>query len=76
MSGRKDGKTLPHRVLPATAKGLTSAIAVDWHLKIRDIEYDAGLTRNYCITVSMQKIHSILKHIQQICGSHVLNGHA
>ena len=41
-----------HRVLSATARGLTSAIAADRHLKDKDIEYDAGLTKNYSITVS------------------------
>ena len=40
------------------------------------IEYDAGLTKNYCITVSMQKINSIHKLIQQVLGSHELNDHA
>ena len=46
MSGGKDGQTLFHRFLPATARGLP-----------RD------LTKNYCITVSMQKISSIQKLI-------------
>ena len=68
MSGEKDGLT--------TTKGLTSTIAVDWHLKVKDIEYDAGLTKNYCITVNMQKISLIYKHIQQILESHVLSEHA
>ena len=53
----QDGKT--ERLLPATARGLPSITAVDWHLKVKDIEYDDGLTKNYCITVSMQKINSI-----------------
>ena len=65
--------TLFHRVFPG---GLTSTIAVDWHLKVKDIEYDIGLTKNYCVTVSMQKISSIHKLIQQILGSHVLNRQA
>ena len=56
--GRKDRDTLFHRTLPATAGGPTSTTAVDWHLKIKDI-----LTKNYCITVSMQKISSIHKLI-------------
>ena len=46
-------------------QGLTSKTAVDWHLK----------AKNYCITVSMQKISSIHKLIQQILGSHELNDH-
>ena len=75
MSGGKDGQTLFHRILPATATGLTSKTAVNWHLKVKDIEYNVGLTKNYCITVSMQKISSIHKLIQQILGSHVIDGH-
>ena len=43
--------------LPTTARGLLiSTTALDWHLKVKDIEHDAGLTKNYCLTVSMQKI--------------------
>ena len=75
MSGGKDGQTLFHRILPATAMGLTSKTAVNWHLKVKDIEYNVGLTKSYWITVSMQKISSIHKLIQQILGSHELNGH-
>ena len=75
MSGSKDGKTLFHGILPATARGLASKTAVNWHLKIKDIEYNVGLTKCYCITVSMQKISSIHKLIQQILGSHELNDH-
>ena len=74
MSGGKDGKTLFVRILPATTRGLTSKTAVNWHLKVKDIKYNVGLTQNYCITVSMQKISSIHKLIQQILGSHELNG--
>ena len=46
---------------------LTSTTAVDWHLKV-------GLTKN-CVVVSMQKISSIHKFIQQNLGSHELNSH-
>ena len=63
-------------ILPATARGLASKTAVNWHLKVKDIEYNVGLTKNYCITVSMQKISSIHKLIQQILGFHELNDHA
>ena len=66
MSGGKDRQTLLHWILPATARGLTSTTPIDWHLKVK----------NYCITVSMQKISSIHKLIQQILGSHELNDHA
>ena len=74
QTGGKDRQTLFHRVLLATTRSLTSTIAVNWHLKVKNIEYDIGLTKNCCITVSMQKISSIQKLIQQILGSHVLNG--
>ena len=53
MPGDKDGQTLFYRILPATAMGLTSKTAVNWHLKVKDIEYNVGLTKSYCITVSM-----------------------
>ena len=76
MSGGKDGQALFHRIIPATTMGLTSKTAVNWHLKVKDIEYNVGLTTNYCAIVSMQKISSIHKLIQQILGSHELNGHA
>ena len=36
--------------------GPTSTTVVDWHLKIKVTEYDVGLTKNYSLTVSMQKI--------------------
>ena len=66
MSGGKDEQTLFHRILPATARGLTSTTAVDWHFKVKDMEYDVSLTKNYCITIH--------KLIQQIFGSPKLNG--
>ena len=47
--------------------------SADWHLKVKDKEeYDICPTKNYCITVSMQKINSIHTLIQQILGSHEL----
>ena len=76
MPGGKDGQTLFHRILPATAREITSTTAVEWHLKVKDKKCDVGLTKNYYITVSMQKISSIHKLIQQILGSHELNEHA
>ena len=76
MSGGKDGQTLFHRILPATTIGLTSKTAVKWYLKVKDIEHNVGLTKSYCITVNMQKISLFHKLIQQILGSHELNGHA
>ena len=74
MSGGKDGEILFHWILPATTRGLSNKTAVNWHLKVKDIEYNVGLTKNYCIIVTMQKISSIHK-LNQILGSHELNGH-
>ena len=73
MSGGKDEQTLIHWILPATARGLTSANAVDWNLKAKNKMCNVALIKNYCITVSMQKVSSIHKLIQQILGSHELN---
>ena len=73
ISGGKDGQTLFHGILPATARGLASKTAINWHLKVKNIEYNVGLTNNYYITVSMQKASSIHKLIQEILGSHELN---
>ena len=73
MSGGKDEQTLIHWILPATARGLTSANAVDWNLKAKNKTCNVALIKNYCITVSMQKVSSIHKLIQQILGSHELN---
>ena len=50
----------------ATAGGSTSTTAVDWHLKVKDIEYNVGLIKYYCNTVSMQKISSIHELILKI----------
>ena len=36
MSGGKDRQTLFHRILPATARELTSTTAVDWDLNVKD----------------------------------------
>ena len=38
MSGGKDGQSLFHRILPTTAIGLTGKNAVNWHLKVKDID--------------------------------------
>ena len=53
MSGGKDRQNLFHKTLPATAIGLTGKNAVNWHLKVKDIEYNVDLTKSYCITVRM-----------------------
>ena len=66
MSGGKDRQNLFHKTLPATAIGFTGKNAVNWHLKVKDIEYNVDLTKSYCITVRMQKISFIHNLIQQI----------
>ena len=65
MSGGKDGQILFHRILPATARGLTSKTAVNWHSKVK----------RYRVQCWSYQIRSIHKLIQQILGSHELNGH-
>ena len=45
MSGGKDGRTLFHRILPTTARVLTSATAVDWHLKVKNKKCNVGLIK-------------------------------
>ena len=37
-AGRKNEQILFHRTLQATARGLKSETATEWHLKIKDIE--------------------------------------
>ena len=73
MPGSKDGQTLFHGILPATARGLAKKTAINWHLKVKNIEYNVGLTNNQYITVSMQKASSINKLIQEILGSYELS---
>ena len=69
------GQTLFHKILAAIAGGLTSTTAVEWNLRLKDIEYNVCLTKKYCITVSMQKINSINTLNKQVIGSHEVNGH-
>ena len=73
MSGGKDGQTLFYKILPATAMGLTSKTTVHWHLKVKDIEYNVGLPRAIASHSACKKSAQL---IQQISGSHELNGHA
>ena len=75
MSGGKDRQTLFYGILAATARDLASKTVINWHLKVKDTDYNIGLTKHYCITISMQNISSIHKLIQQILGSHELNDH-
>ena len=56
----------------------TSTAARDWHLKVKDTESDAGITKYYCLTVNMLKISSVHKltlKVQQILEFHELNGY-
>ena len=53
IAGWKDGQTLFHRTLLATARGPANTASVDCHLKVKDVEYNVDLTKNYCLTVSM-----------------------
>ena len=39
ISGGKDAQILFHGILPATARGLASKTAVNWHLKAKDKKY-------------------------------------
>ena len=73
MSGGKDGQTLFFGIFPATTRGLTSKTAINWHLKVKGIEYNVGLNKNYCISQHAKKYSSIHKLLQQILGSHELN---
>ena len=64
--GQEDGQTLFYWTLLATATDPTSTTAVEWHLQVKDTEYDVRLIENYCITISMQKaahfINSFLRY--------------
>ena len=45
---RREGWTDPiHRILLATARGLASITAVDWHLKVKNKKCHVGLIKNY-----------------------------
>ena len=68
MAGGKDGQALFHRILLATATGLTTTTVVEWQYRVQYLEYNISLTKNYCIIVSIQKISSIYILIQQISG--------
>ena len=57
---RQDGQTLFHRTLSATASDLISKTEINWHLKVKYIEYKVGLNQKLLITVqsACKKIHS------------------
>ena len=73
-AGRKDGQILPYRTLPATTGDPTGTNVVDWHLKVKDIEYNVSLTKNCCIThhslqaKKLSSIHKLIFKIHQILG--------
>ena len=61
---RRQGLTDPISWDPSSyCLGLASKTALNWHLIVKDMEYNVDLTKNYCITVTMQKISSIHKLI-------------
>ena len=64
-SKMEGGQTLFHRTLLATARKNRRfqqiKLQVDWHLKVKDIEYNVDKNKTYCLTVSMQEIISIHK---------------
>ena len=71
--GRTEGQTLFNKTLPATPGDPITTTAVDWHLKVKDIEYNVGLPKTYCVTISMQKNQfnsALILKTQQILGSH------
>ena len=71
IEGQKDGQALFYSTLSATISGPASTTAAEWHLQVKDTEYDIGLTKNYCITSSIKKtrsIHKLILKIQQILG--------
>ena len=62
---QKDGQILFHKTLLATISGPTSTTPIDCHLKVKDIEYNVGPTKNDCITAcrkSAQFITSFLRY--------------
>ena len=78
MSGGKDGQILFHRIRPATTMGLTSKIAAfkSQRYRVLLLVLPNLLHHNQFISIDfISKISSIHKLIQQILGSHELNGH-
>ena len=60
---REEWTVLFHRILPPTAKDLTST-TVNWYLKVKDKKCDVDLSKNYGIPISMQKTSPIHKLTQ------------
>ena len=74
-AAQKGRQTQCQRIYPVTDGGLTSITSVEWHLKVKDLDYNIDLIKNYCIKVNMQKIssiHTLIHKIQQIFGSREL----
>ena len=71
---RKQLKTLSLSADKVLTKTSTTAMEPH-HLKVKDTKWEISLTKNYCISINMQKISPILKFfgkIQQILRSHEL----
>ena len=71
--GRTEGWTDPTLQDPSSYyRGSTNV--VDWHLKVKDIEYNVSLTKNCCVThhslqaKKLSSIHKLIFKIQQILG--------
>ena len=67
--GRMEGQTDPISQDPSSyhqGSNKYNCSRLAFKIKVEDIEYDFGLTKNYCITVSIQKsaqfIHSFLRY--------------
>ena len=61
---RKDGQTLFHRILPATAGGLTTTTAIESHLKVEDIEYNVCLEPKIIASQSAWKTNQLNSYTQ------------
>ena len=61
MTGRKDGETLFHRIFLATTEGPTNTTAINWHLKVKDNEYNIIASQSACKKL-VQFITLFLRH--------------
>ena len=66
LDKQRDGQTLFYRLSKLPLMGPTSTSTADWHLKVKNTDYNVSLTKNYCITTSMPKISSIHELTLQI----------
>ena len=60
MSG---GQTLFHRIFPATTKVLTSKTTVDWHLNVKDAEYNVGWPQSSLTTTTPKYFDQLLIYV-------------